>query len=343
MSAGAVGQRWKQRPEGSNWGEFGPDDQLGRLNLITPEVVKAAVAEVIEGHSFCLSLPLDLPGGNQFDRRHPPRLAPTGTADDPHMHRHAESERWPNVTDYICDDVVTMVLQYSTQWDSLCHHGYLFDADGDGVEEPVYYNGWRPQEIFRGPDEEPEKGVRRLGIENMAVKGIQTRGVMFDFHRHFGPGRRAVSYDDLMQVIEVDAIDVRRGDMMCLHSGYAQTIIEMAGQPDLSRLRLLGAELDGLDQRLLRWIDESGIVAIAADTVAVETFRRPTGEGPRKALMPLHEHCLFKLGMPLGEYWWMTPLAAALAERKRTAFLVTAPPLRLPGAVGSPVTPIATI
>lgn len=342
-TAAKTGQRWKRRPEGSNWGEFGPDDELGRLNLITPEIAMRGVREVREGRSFCLSLPLNLPGGNSFGRRHPPRLSPTGTAEDPHMHRHAESDVWPNVTDYICDDVVTMVLQYSTQWDSLCHHGYLFDADGDGVDEPVYYNGWRPDEIFRKKDDEPEKGVRHLGIENMAAQGIQTRGVMMDFHRHFGPERRAVSYDDLMRVIEADRIDVRKGDALCVHSGYSQTIVEMAGNPDLRILRRLGAELDGLDRRLLNWITDSGIVAICSDTVAVETFRKPTGEGPRKALMPLHEHCLFKLGMPLGEYWWLTPLAKALAERKRTSFLLTAPPLRLPGAVGSPVTPIATI
>src|SRR5437764_7602989 len=51
--------RWKRRPEGSTWGDFGPDDQLGRLNLLTPEKVKQGVAEVREGLSFCLSLPLD--------------------------------------------------------------------------------------------------------------------------------------------------------------------------------------------------------------------------------------------------------------------------------------------
>ena len=36
-----MAQRWKHRPEGSNWGDFGPDDQLGRLNLLTPEKVRA--------------------------------------------------------------------------------------------------------------------------------------------------------------------------------------------------------------------------------------------------------------------------------------------------------------
>ncbi|MEY4207890.1 MAG: hypothetical protein RLZZ20_1042, partial [Pseudomonadota bacterium] len=56
--------RWKQRPPGSNWGDFGPDDQLGRLNLITQQKVLQGVAEVREGLAFNLSLPLDVPGGN---------------------------------------------------------------------------------------------------------------------------------------------------------------------------------------------------------------------------------------------------------------------------------------
>ncbi len=58
-----MAKRWKNRPEGSNWGDFGPDDEIGRLNLITPERRLAAIAEVKEGIAFCLSLPLDLPGG----------------------------------------------------------------------------------------------------------------------------------------------------------------------------------------------------------------------------------------------------------------------------------------
>ena len=57
-------QRWKHRPEGSNWGDFGPDDQLGRLNLITEEQVLKGAREIRAGKTFCLSLPLDLPGGN---------------------------------------------------------------------------------------------------------------------------------------------------------------------------------------------------------------------------------------------------------------------------------------
>lgn len=58
-----MAQRWKQAPPGSSWGEFGPNDQRGRMNLVTPEKVLQGIAEVKEGRTFCLSLPLDVPGG----------------------------------------------------------------------------------------------------------------------------------------------------------------------------------------------------------------------------------------------------------------------------------------
>src|SRR4051794_27855089 len=106
-------KRWKQRPEGSNWGEFGPDDQLGRLNFLTPAKVLEGVAEVKEGRVFSLSLPLDLPGGNVLNpSRFPPKLVPTernGTPVFLHSFKHEYS-----TTDVACDDRVLMCLQYST-------------------------------------------------------------------------------------------------------------------------------------------------------------------------------------------------------------------------------------
>jgi len=338
QTATITGKRWKRRPEGSNWGDFGDDDEIGRLNLITSAKVREAAALVQDGLSFCLSLPLNIPGGG--GARMGPKLFATGEPDHPSMNR-PMGTTYPGATDIICDDAVTMALQCSTQWDGLCHMGYFFDADDDGQDEMLYYNGWRA-----GADVHThhEGGAERLGIEKMAASCIQTRGVMIDFHRHFGPARRAVSYDDMMRVVEADRLDITAGDILCLHSGYADTLVSMAGRYDREVLRTLGAELDGADRRLLQWISDSGVAGIAADTAAVETFRRPAAPGPAlKPLLPLHELCLFKLGVPLGEYWYLTPLAEALAARDRTGFMLTAPPLRLPGAVGSPVTPIATI
>jgi hypothetical protein len=85
------------------------------------------------------------------------------------------------------------------------------------------------------------------------------------------------------------------------------------------------------------------VAAIIADNYGVEAVpSRPGGPGPHAAL-PLHQHCLFKLGVNLGELWYLSELAAWLRARGRSRFLLTAPPLRLPGAVGSPVTPVATV
>ena len=77
--------------------------------------------------------------------------------------------------------------------------------------------------------------------------------------------------------------------------------------------------------------------------MAVEDSRGTGGAEDGGSRLPLHHHCLFKLGVHLGELWYFEDLAKALVDRKRNSFLITAPPLRLPGAVGSPVTPVATI
>ena len=140
--------RWTVRPEGSNWGEFGPDDTRGRMNYVTRDKVLQGVAEVKAGRSFCLSLPLDYPGGNVLNpRRNPPRLAPTIRACKANFCYPFADEN-PALTDVVCDDVVLLTLQYSSQWDSFAHVGGKFDADGDGKPEIVFYNGFRPGDGF---------------------------------------------------------------------------------------------------------------------------------------------------------------------------------------------------
>ena len=341
-------QRWKHRPEGSTWGDFGPDDQLGRLNLLTPEKVCQAVAEVEEGLPFCLILPLDFPGEAKLNpRRKPPHLSPTTLKGEPFMNYPLGRIDVRN-TDVVCDDQVTIALQYSTQWDSFAHIGSLFDADGDGQPEIVYYNGYRGHEHVKGPED--AKGAdcggascaTALGIENFAVKAIQGRGVLIDLHAHFGNERHAVGYDDLMRVMQADNVTVEPGDMLVLHTGFSAVILSMNRQPDMEVLNRSCTALDGRDEKLLRWITDSRIAAICADNYAVEAYPAKERDGNRPAL-PLHEHCLFKLGVPLAELWWLKDLAQWLRAHRRSRFLLTAPPLRLPGAVGSPVTPVATV
>jgi kynurenine formamidase len=346
--------RWKQRPEGANWGDFGPDDQVGRLNLLTPDKVKQGIAEVRDGLTFCLSLPLDCPGGNALNpRRFPPVLRPTIRNGRPNMnYRLADDNR--NETDVVSDDLAILHLQYSTQWDSLAHVGQLFDADGDGKPEAVYYNGYRAGVDIVGPSEpasaglnadlsgQSTSGAQALGIQNMAERCVQGRAVMIDLRAHFGDARKLVGYDDLMKVMDADDVQVESGDMVCLHTGFAQRILDMNKVPDADVLHNACAVLDGRDKRLLQWITDSGLAALIADNYAVEAHPASSHDGCCAAL-PLHEHCLFKLGVHLGEIWHLTPLANWLRGRRRSRFLLTAPPLRLPGAVGSPTTPVATV
>ena len=258
----------------------------------------------------------------------------------------------PFCTDIISDDSVLLHLQYSTQWDSLAHIGALFDADGDGVAEPVYYNGFRAGIEILGPLDYREaiptptgrtgSYAEALGIDTIAASCVQGRGVMVDLGRHFGEARIVVGYEALMRVLEEDGIGIEAGDLVCLRTGFDELLLSMLKAPDPHRVHTSCAVLDGRDERLLRWITETNLAALISDNAAVEQV--VAGAGPDvTGRLPLHGHCLFKLGVPLGELWHLSALAEWLHEHRRSRFLLTAPPLRLPGAVGSPVTPVATV
>ena len=331
--------RWTHRPEGSTWGDWGEDDQLGRLNLLTPATVMRGVSEVREGRTFCLSLPLDCPNAEvQAPTRLPPVLMPLERPDG-YAANYRHSQQVPGATDVVNDDCVVLHLQYSTQWDGLAHVGALFDADGDGEPEVRYYNGYREGDHIEA-DGAGSRNVA-LGIENVALSCVQARGVLVDLHAHFGRERHAVGYDGLMRILEEDRVQIEEGDVVLLHTGLAEILLGERRQLDRAAARALCPGLDGRDQRLLQWITDSGLVALIADNFAVELV--PAPPVPAGPALPLHEHCLFKLGVNLGELFYLGELARWLRANRRNRFLLTAPPLRLPGAVGSPVTAVATV
>ena len=178
-----------------------------------------------------------------------------------------------------------------------------------------------------------------LGSDTIAAHGVQGRGVLVNLYRHFGDSPRLeVGYDVLMRVLDADAVEVEPGDLLCLWTGLDRMTLRMAGQPD-KRLHRACAVLDGWDPKLLQWITVSGVASIASDNLAVQAVRKPIPDGYHGSSLPQHEHCLFKLG----ELWLLTDLAEWLDAHGRSRFLLTAPPLRLTGAVGSPVTPVWTV
>ena len=267
-----VAQRWKHAPDGSRWGEFGPDDQRGRMNLVTPAKVLEGIAEVREGRTFCLSLPLDVPGGQAMNPR---RIAPRryavlrdGKSAGQQGFCWSYASEDADLTDVVNDDVVLMSLQYSTQWDSLAHVGSRFDADGDGVA-----GGGVLQRLSRrrahpcrrprtAAAAEPVRALPRapsadaLGIERLAEHGVQGRGVLIDLEHHVGRTRQAVGYDALMRMLDADGVEVEAGDMVCVHTGFADTLLRdepparcRAAAPDRQRPRRLGRQAAELDRR----------------------------------------------------------------------------------------------
>jgi kynurenine formamidase len=316
----------QRRPADSNWGDYGAGDRAGRLNELTSERVVRAAAEIQTGQRFCLSLPLDYPGGNVvFPFRQPPerRVVDRGgflAHDFPFSRAHE------GATGVVNDDIVTLWTQYSTQWDALGHVGSQFDANGDGEAETLYYNGHYP-----GPD-----------VDGMATLGLQGRGVLVDLHQRYGDAKVAVDRAALEEIMREQRVVIEPGDILALRTGWAQLVVDMQGAPVKDVVHNSCAGLDSRDPALLDWIAASGIAAIVADNLAVEAYPpRPGGAGT--PFLPLHELCLFKLGINLGEMWYLTELADWLHEHGRTRFFLTAPPLRLRGHVGSPVTPIATV
>lgn len=350
-------KRWRQRPPGSTWGDWGDDDELGRVNLLTKEKVLQGVREVEAGITFCLSLPLDFPGGTALNqRRHPPILAPTedmkgNAATFYNVHMSAMPDFGdPKYVDVWADDVVTLWLQYSTQWDSLAHVGAEFDADGDGVEEAVYYNGYRAGEDLVGPSVDAAGDgtghrcfARHLGLEHMAFHGMQGRGVLIDLAHHLGHDWRGVDRKTLEEIMAADRVIVEPGDIVLLHTGFATKVLAWNREPDPVAINRMCCYLDGRDASLLDWIADSQIAALVADNYAVEGLVGRDRDPSRHSFLPIHHLCLFQLGVPLGEMWYLHELASWLRAHGRSRFLLTAPPLRLPGAVGSPTTPVATV
>ena len=324
------------------------------MNLVTREKVLQGIAEVKEGITFCCSLPLDYPGGQVLNpRRGPPRLAAT-SRDGKQFFCRPLVEFNENMTDVICDDQVLMSLQYSTQWDSFAHVGSRFDADGDGKAELVFYNGFRAgQDVVPAADKKSEAWDRfegteakALGIQGLAEHGAQGRGVLIDLHHHFqrqaarrrlrrpdaGPGKRQGAGREGRHGVPLHRLRRRAARD------------EEEARPEAGATKPAPA-WTGATPSCCSGSRTRGLACLLADNYAVELIAGSlTDPLPRKQpWLPLHEHCLFKNGIHLGEMFYFSELARWLRAHKRNRFLFTAPPLRLPGAVGSPATPIATV
>jgi kynurenine formamidase len=300
-------------PEGgrSGWGLFGAEDNVGLLNLLTPERVVAAARLVRKGALF----PLDAP----IDAFVPPVAAGRGAPRHHVLHT-------PGAIGF--DDVYdNFYPQGSSQWDSLGHVGYTPDA---------FYNGASEDDVATG---------RRNGIEHWARQGIAGRAVVLDMVRTFADEGRTLDpfsptgfdVDDLERARRRSGLEYRTGDILVVHTGF---VAQYLRRPARERARIARAGRSAgiaSGEEMCRYLWNAHVAAVASDTFAVETF--PPDRSAATGF--LHRILIGQFGMALGELWWTEDLAAdCAADGVYEAFLTSAP-LHAPGAIGSPPNAVA--
>lgn len=124
----------KGNPKGSAWGLWGDEDELGTLNLLTPEIVAQASKEAHNGLVVPLNLPLESP------------VLPMNPRRTPCIHKIIAKG-------YAHDDEIHLNTQSSSHWDGLRHYPYQIQP------EPLYYNGVRTEDIS-GPRRNSKIGVQ---------------------------------------------------------------------------------------------------------------------------------------------------------------------------------------
>jgi kynurenine formamidase len=301
----------EDEPALHNWGRWGADDERGAANYLTPERIVAAARLIETGKTFSLAIPLDEKGPVYPGRLNPHRTMVISGAD---YAAGFESEF------KFADDYIYMPLQGSTQWDALSHAWY-----GETL-----YNGV-PESAIRGAP--VAGGATRLGIENVK-DSLVGRGVLIDVLAYKGgtlPAGYVITRADLEGALEKQGTEVHPGDIVLVRTGYVGGYYQI--EDPAARFQYLRGPQTGIGRDVVPWIHEKQIAAMAADNLGLEAVPIPADS--------VHGAMLKDLGVYMGEIWWLDDLAADCAADGRYAFFLAAQPLHIPGAVGSPLNPVA--
>ena len=308
-------------PEGSAW-FWGGSDELGRLNLLTPQRVQRATGENVKtGCVVSLNLSLSEPSPPLFGRR-------------PFEHR------INSIGKGAFDDETTSNTQSSSQWDGFRHF-----AD---PKSGCFYNGIVSEEI-EGEDVEDEGGSersRRLGIDAWSRRGIVGRGVLLDVyswaqtHNSYDPfTQHPITATDLKACAESQGITFETGDILLIRTGWLERYNSLTKEEkqDRSTWDLMKHQYAGLEasEGMKDFLHDSYFSATAADNPSLEVWPASSWEASlHAALLPLW-------GVPIGELWDLEALSQKCRQENRWTFLVTSSPAYIPGGVGSPPNALA--
>ncbi|MET7334149.1 cyclase family protein [Nonomuraea sp. NPDC005650] len=299
--------------EPNNWGRFGPDDQRGTLNLLTPAVVLEALRSATTGEVLSLAMPI---------RGATSSPAPTTV---PHLPGRPLPQHFMSVDGgdyaagaraigeglYVADDAL-LVSHHgtTTHMDALCH---MWSGD-------ELYNG-HPAARVRS------YGATRCGIEQ--VGGVVARGVLFDVPRRLGLDHLAADFRIPAELL-AEIATPRAGDAAVIRTGWPSVWGRSreeywSGQP-------------GLSAEAGRWLAAHDVSVVASDNAAVGGLNA-RGLSDEGLADDLHLILLHRHGVHLVEMLWLEELG----ERGCAEFVFVVAPLRIEGGTGSPVTPLAIL
>jgi len=314
-----------------NWGKWGPDDQLGTLNYITAAKIKEAAGLVKKGTSISLGADFGPDGPQQGTS--PLRINPLvfmavdgGDGEEyvdmisDYNHSRAKSiAAWRSDGDLFRfnEDYIIMPLQACTQWDALSHVYY----------EEQLYNGYPSKAVT-------SQGATKNSIHTVAAGGgIVSRGVLIDVAHFRGvdhiDGGQLIEPDEIQAVLDKQGVEVRSGDVLLIRTGWWDRFYKTGIGTDLGT---------GVSYHIAEWLHEKEVAAIAADNHAVEGFHYRDSEA---TFLPLHLIAQRDMGLHMGELFELEELSRDCAADGVYEFQFVAPPLRVVGAVGSPINPLA--
>ncbi|KAI9734726.1 MAG: hypothetical protein M1818_006713 [Claussenomyces sp. TS43310] len=299
------------------------EESLGRLNLLTPEIVAVAAKEEIKtGRRVGLAWDMTKLEFSQFGRqrcRH--RIIPLPG---------------PGGSGYgACfDDEYRLNPQQSSQWDGFRHYSQPSNTlDPSSSQDRVFYGGTSKGEIM-------DANNHRIGLHSWAKQGIAARGLLLDYksyadahgieYKNFST--HAITFPTIQAMLRWFKLTPRRGDVLLIRMGVmpewdAWSVAEQEAYSKLATPQHAGVDTS-LD--LLQWLWDSGLAAVAGDAISFEVFPTPP------AALSLHEYLLAGWGMPIGELFDLETLAETCKQLHRYSFFLTSMPFNMPGAVSSP-------
>ncbi|KAJ5631573.1 uncharacterized protein N7484_011673, partial [Penicillium longicatenatum] len=304
-------QVWVGRP-----GSY--EEGLGKLAILTPEVVAAAAASEIKC-GRCVTMgweltKLDYPNLNRQPCHH--KIVPLSGG-------------------VAFDDVYTMNPQQSSQWDGLRH----FSQTVPGQSKRVFYGGTTVDEIN-------DRQNDRIGTQHWAREGIAGKYSTWSLDRLRDMGREKghqvyhillsthqVRLTDILEVAKENKVTFQKGDILFVRIGVTKewdtymTDAQKQAYSDNSSPEHAGVEAT---TEVLRWLWDTGFAAIASDAISWEVYP------PQSPDIFLHEYVLAGWGMPIGELFDLEALPRTCQELQRWSFFVASVPLNMPGGVSSP-------